>query len=177
MKKIEVSIYSHKSIMAAKSQLRKYKKELDNKARSVVSRLITLGIKTARVNCGEYRQVIAFSREIHGSGHNMDGRLIAVGQPVLRMRGGEMIAADPLLLAEFGSGFEAEVLDPVPGVGQGTFPGQTHAFDAEGWWYLSTDDWEYHHSYGEAPTHPMHAAMLAMIFDINRVLKEVYGNG
>lgn len=176
-KTIRIDALSRDSIKLAKKELRDYKKRLDNKCRSVVSRLITVGIKTAKLNCGEYGDMITFSRDIHSKDHIVVGKLIAVGKPKVGLRGGVEIEIDPLLLAEFGSGWEARVLDKVDGVGQGTFPGQTHAFDPRGWWYYNLDDGESYHTYGEAPTHPMHAAMLAMIFDVNKVLREVFADG
>lgn len=175
---IKIDLFNKESIRQAKKELKEYKKNLAKKCETVVSELIEVGITTAKLNCGEYGDVITFSKEILAKNANgVRGRLVAVGAPVFRMRGGELITVDSLLIAEFGSGFEARVLDKVAGVGQGTFPGQTHAFDPRGWWYTDVETGETIHSYGESPTYPMHSAMLAMIFDVDRVLREVFGNG
>lgn len=179
MKTINIDLNEKNGIKAAKSELRQYRKKIVTKTRSFVSRLITVGIKTARMNTGKYGEVIAFERDIHQKDNAIIGKLIAVGQPIYGMRKNELVEANPVLLAEFGSGWEAKVLDKPAGlnVGQGTFPGQTHAFNPQGWYYVSLEDGETYHTYGERPTFPMHAAMTAMLFDIDRIAKEVFGNG
>ena len=179
MKTIEISLNQEGSVKSAIKELRAYRKSINNKTRSFVSRLITVGIRTARLNTGKYGEVIAFERDIHQKDNVVIGKLIAVGQPIYGMRKNELVEANPVLLAEFGSGWEAKVLDKPKGlnVGQGTFPGQTHAFNPQGWYYVSVEDGETYHTYGERPTFPMHAAMLAMLFDIDRIAKEVFGNG
>ena len=173
---ISIDLSSVKSIRNAKKQLERYRKELNKKCEKVVKRLAEIGIKTAKLNCGEYGNVITFSKEVAGSNTGATGRIVAVGRPVIRVRGNTTFEVDPLLMAEFGSGWEARVLDNVGGVGQGTFPSQTHAFDPNGWWYTDENGVS-HHSYGETPTHPMHSAMMAIIFEVNGVLREVFGNG
>ena len=177
MKTININLNEEGSIKTAKSELRRYRKDFHTKTRSFVNRLITVGIKTARMNTGKYGEVIAFERDIRQKDNEILGKLIAVGQPIYGMRKGELVEANPVLLAEFGSGWEAKVLDQPVGlsVGQGTFPGQTHAFSPQGWYYVNLEDGETYHTYGEAPTFPMHSAMLAMLFDIDRIAKEVFG--
>ena len=164
-----------RSIKMAIRNVKKYQDKINSKCEQVVNRLADIGIETARLNCGEYGTYITFSKEVKGTATGANGKIIAVGTPTERGRNGEYII-DPLLMAEFGSGWKAKVLDKVDGVGQGTFPGQTHAFDPRGWWY-SDKDGKSHHSYGEAPTFPMHSADIAMIMEVNKVLKEVFGNG
>lgn len=178
MTTIKIDLFNKDSIRQAKKELKEYKKNLAKKCETVVSELIKVGITTAKLNCGEYGKVITFRKEIPSKDSNgVIGRIVAVGTPVYRMQSGEQVAVDPLLMAEFGSGFKTEVLDMVPGVGQGTFPGQTHAFDPRGWWYTDIETGESVHSYGESPSHPMHNAMLEMIASVDRVLREVFGNG
>jgi hypothetical protein len=157
------------------SQLEEYRDSLSGKAKLFKERLIEAGIDTAKSNCGEYAGYIVFEPK------NLDGDisyLIAFdGEKIIRewkYKGGVKTATvSPLLMAEFGSGFLAKVLDDVPGVGQGTFPGQKHAFDAKGWWW-ETPDGVKHHSYSEAPTFPMHSASMAMLFEADRIAKEVF---
>ncbi|MBR1631357.1 MAG: hypothetical protein IJ680_05830 [Paludibacteraceae bacterium] len=173
--RINISL-SDFGIRKAVDALKDYDRQLQNKCAMFVDKMAEVGIATAKLNCGDYGNVITFSKQLSVGEHGANGKLIAVGTPVFRRRGGETIEADPLLLAEFGSGWNAKVLDKVDGVGQGTFPGQTHAFDPRGWWYVD-EHGESHHSYGESPTFPMHSAAIAMLFDINRVAKEVFGNG
>lgn len=165
---------SQDGIESAIAQLQAYKQTLSEKCQLAVERLADLGIKTAKINCGEYGDVITFSKDVYGVDGGAKGRLIAVGEPVFRIRNKQLITMDPLLMAEFGSGWEAKVLDPIEGYGQGTFPGQTHAFDPHGWYYTDVETGEQHHSYGESPTFPMHSAMIAMLFEVERVFKGVF---
>lgn len=44
------------------------------------------------------------------------------------------------------------------GMGVGTWPGQTHAYDFEGWTYFK--DEEFHHTYGTPATMPMHRTIM-----------------
>ena len=95
-------------------------------------------------------------------------------------RGGQLVSAEvsSLLISEFGSGWLAKVYFPaVDGeVGQGTFLDQRHAFDPNGWSWTDENNVT-HHSIGERPTHPMYSALMAMIYEINAIAREVFGNG
>ena len=59
-------------------------------------------------------------------------------------------------------------------MGTGTFPGQTHAEDPEGWWYQTLDG-VWHHSKGIAPTMPMAKAQAEIYDQIASVAREVFG--
>lgn len=80
----------------------------------------------------------------------------------------------PLLMAEFGSGQYAQNPNNIVGVGQGTFPGQKHAFDEEGWYWVGLDD-KLYHSYGIDPSMPMYEASQALFETAVRVAREVFG--
>lgn len=173
--KINIKLDTRSTKMAIRN-LKRYHKQLQEKCNLFVDKLLDEGISTARLNCGEYGQFITFTKSFGGNKDTVKGTLTAVGTPVIRERGNKVYEVDPLLMAEFGSGWEAEVLDNVSGVGQGTFPGQTHAFDPRGWWYTD-DSGNTVHSYGESPTFPMHSASIAMLFAIDTTIKEVFGSG
>jgi len=169
---------SDKSIQNAVEKLEEYRKDLNKKLENFVSILMNVGIVTGRANSGEYAGMIVFKKEIMPNETGVEGVLVATdGQKIIRewkYQGGiKQAEVSPLLMAEFGSGWLAKVLDPVEGVGQGTFPGQTHAFDTYGWWW-TTPDGERHHSSGEAPTYPVHSALFAMIFEVERIAREVF---
>lgn len=178
MKHIRVNALNSASIQKSIDYLNKYKDTLNDKCQTFVERLLERGIRTAQANSGEYGGMIKFEKKLNPSDYGCDGVLVATdGQKLIRewMRGGNVVSAEvsPLLMAEFGSGWLAKVLDPVEGVGQGTFPDQTHAFDPHGWWW-ETPDGEKHHSYGEAPTYPMHAASIAILIDADTVARKVF---
>ena len=173
---ITINLHSPGSVKAFEKQITNYKKDLERKARAGLHALADAGIEVAKANCGEYGQFIVFSKKVNSlSGGGAKGEILAVGTPVKRLRAKMEIDMNPLLMAEFGSGFHAEVLDEVPGVGQGTFPGQTHAFDEGGWWYVDFEG-NSHRSTGETPTHPMHNAALEIIRTARAVFAEVFAN-
>lgn len=159
-------------------ELNEYKDGLQVKCQMFVQKLADIGIKTAKANTGEYGSMIVFSKEVNLTEDGCKAIVIATdGEKIIRewkYHGSTKTAeVSPLLMAEFGSGWLAKVLDDVDGVGQGTFPGQTHAFDKNGWWWTDLNG-EHHHSIGEAPTYPMHAASLAMIYEMQSVAEEVF---
>lgn len=178
MKKINVSLTTKGSIEKAIRALEDYKKKIIRKLETFVLRLMDAGIESGIANSGQYKGMIVFQKEIDSNDDGVDGVLIATdGQKVIRewrYNGGTRVAeVSPMLMAEFGSGWLSKVLDNVEGVGQGTFPGQTHAFDKDGWWW-ETPDGEKHHSIGEAPTYPLHSALFTMMFEVDRIAKEVF---
>lgn len=171
---------SEKSINRAIGELKRYRDSLAIKTETFVRRLIDVGITVAEQNAGGYGKHIEFSKEGKG-GIRTIGYLVAKGQPITvdwDYKGTRKTAkVDPLLMAEFGSGKLAEVLFAISGVGQGTFPGQTHAFDDKGWNYKewqSDHKGKWHHSSGAAPTHPMYKADMEMIQQIEAIAREVF---
>ena len=166
--------------------LEDYQKTIMDKANELVNRLLEVGIDTAYRNTGEYAGFITFNKVVKSTEDGCEGILIGTdGQRFIRQwkyKGGiKSVEISPLLMAEFGSGWLAHVMSTDDyrsnelGVGQGTFPGQTHAFDKEGWFW-ETPDGKKHHSYGEKPTYPMYSAMLAMIYEVDKIAKEVFSN-
>ena len=177
--KITCNITSKNGIQKTIRQLEQYRDGLDKKCELFVSRLAEVGIKTAQMNAGEYGSYIVFKKRIEPLPNGCQAILVATdGQKIIRewkYQGGTKTAeVSPLLMAEFGSGWLANVRwKNISGVGQGTFPEQTHAFDPNGWWWEDTDGVK-HHSRGEAPTYPMYSASLAMLFEMNRIAEEVF---
>jgi len=183
MKRLNISLTTQGSLNKSIEYLEQYKKELVQKSELFVSTLIDLGIEAGQLNSGQYNGYIVFRKELNSKKDGCDGLLIATDrEKIIRQwyRGGQLVSAEvsPLLMAEFGSGWLAQVLFPsVEGkVGQGTFPGQIHAKDPKGWFWV-TPDGEKHYSKGESPTHPMHEAYVAMYSQIDKVAREVFGNG
>lgn len=179
MKRINLTI-SKKSINKAIDEVKKYKSSLMTKNELFVSKLIDEGISIAEVSKGFYGMYIVFEKKLEDHGSTVVGCLIGkdvkklpitwnyYGQPKTR-------EISPILFAEFGSGWLAEVLFDVSGVGQGSFPGQEHAFEPGGWSYMTMDG-EWHHSKGFKPSHPMYKAELAMLDRIINIAREVYAS-
>ena len=59
------------------------------------------------------------------------------------------------------------------GLGVGTFPGQTHAFE-DMWWYWDEDKQEWKPTHGIKATMPMYSAYMEIIQNVVKVAKEVF---
>lgn len=169
------------SINKAIDDLKEYKLSLRRKSEEFVGRLLDEGIKVAYQHVpSEYSGYIEFTKEITG-GQQVVGVLTGKDtKPFIStwiVKGGEKsVEVSGILMAEFGSGWLANVMWDVTGVGQGTFPGQTHAFDTQGWFWTDTEGVK-HHSRGTNPTYPMYSAEMAMLRNIDSIAREVFGSG
>lgn len=180
--KLDISLNS-RSLNHAIGELKRYRESLAVKNETFVRKLLDVGIKMAEQNVGGYGKYIQFYKQGKG-GIRTVGFLIADDNPITvewDYKGEKKTAqVSPLLMAEFGSGRLAEVLFAISGVGQGTFPGQTHANDPKGWNYKEWDEnhkGKWHHSIGSRPTHPMYKADMEMIQQIETIGREVFGDG
>lgn len=171
---------SVKSIENLKQQLIQYRDvELPNKCRELVSRLADIGIAVAKNNVGNFGKYITFTKELEQNQNGCKAIMLATNTGIIHSEwqtkdGVKSADVSPLLMVEFGSGLRAKNPMNVPNVGTGTFPGQTHATDPSGWWWMDLDG-EWHHSYGFTPTMPMHEADMAIIRDVVKIAREVFG--
>lgn len=185
MRRITATL-SVKSIQDAQRQLRAYKKELTKKCERFVSALADKGIVVARESMGSsgYAKYILFEKEIDPVQYGARAILAASNTGLIRSQwrtlntAGGIATADisPILMAEFGAGVRHDKNPKAHkmGMGAGTFPGQMHAFDEDGWWYLDMD-WEWHHVDGVEPTMPMYHAAEEMERQLLTTAKEVFG--
>ncbi len=90
------------------------------------------------------------------------------------LEGVKRATVSPMLMLEFGSGLKAENPANIPGVGTGTFPGQTHAENPGGWWYMDLDG-VWHHSNGVSARMPMYFAGKEMREKIVSIARVVFG--
>lgn len=184
---------SAKSINKARKALEKYQREFQKKCSLFVSKLADVGIEAGTIATSRdvgtpeenkgYGKYIVFRKDIQGIDANgkIIGIVYATNTGLIRSQwrtnnnatGIATADVSPILMAEFGAGFKARKDASKFGMGQGTFPGQTHAFDTEGWWY-QTLDYEWHHSYGVTPTMPVQKAADEMVREIARVVREVW---
>lgn len=179
MKQIVVKL-NNKSIEKAIKELEDYKNSLRAKSELLVSRLIDEGIKVAYQHTGKYGGYVEFKKEIE-SGEQCIGLLIGRdSKPYIstwKYKGGvKSVEVSGILMSEFGSGWLANVIWDVEGVGQGTFPEQTHAFDVRGW-YWEDEDGTKHHSRGEQPNYPMYFADMTMLSQVDKIAREVFRSG
>lgn len=191
MKKYKVSLNKAGALQGLISNLRAYEDELDAKCEKFVRRLADIGITIAETNTGEYTGYIAFRKEVDRTQFGCNAIIYAhdITKIHRSWKTGEAVIS-PLLMAEFGSGWKAVKQTKISGVGQGTFPGQKHAFDPNGWFWeddnpspTSSEDSVYrkkngsylHHSMGESPSMPMYNAWLEMEIQLRKVAREVFG--
>ena len=167
-------------IESLKRQLLDYKQSLNGKCQLFIQRLAQEGITVAQQNVGGFGKYITFSTAITQSSVNgCKGVMLATNTGIitsqwLTQEGEKSADVSPLLMVEFGSGLRAKNPKNVPGVGTGTFPGQTHATNPNGWWYKDLDG-VWHHSYGMTPKMPMYMASIEMHKKITKVAREVFG--
>ena len=144
-----------------------------------VTELAKEGVSIGQQNVGGFGKYITFSiqTDVTKDGCRAlmlateTGKIISSWQTADGIKTAEV---SPLLMAEFGSGWGAENPMNVPGVGQGTFPGQTHAFDKEGWYWMDLDgNWNY--SKGIKAKMPMYKASQQIQRIAKSKAREVFG--
>lgn len=178
---------STKDISRAIRELKDYKKSLQVKCNTFAARLADVGILFAENNSGEYGHYITFGKKVDDTRYGAVALMYGTSGTITRqwlLSDGSIAQADisPILMAEFGSGHFASDAANLPnakianelGMGQGTFPGQTHAFDPEGWYWMDLSG-EWHTSMGEHATMPMFKAAMEMETQIFQIAREVFG--
>lgn len=170
---------SQKSIDNAIKEIERYRKDIMSKCERFCSALAQEGITVAKQNVGNFGKYLVFSVKTQKNSSGCTAIMYAseIGKIVSTWQtsdGLKSVDVSPLLMAEFGSGRYAQNPKGIAGVGQGTFPGQLHAFDREGWFWRD-EQGELHHSYGLTPSAPMYKAALDMETKIMLKAKEVFG--
>lgn len=168
-----------KGLSTLEMQLMAYTKQLPIKCKIFVKRLADVGIESASKNT--VTSLVVFKKQITEE-QKYGCKAIMYGMDTMKifnewLAWGEVKSAEvsPLLMAEFGSGYNAENPQNIEGYGQGTFPNQEHAFDIGGWSWMDLDG-NWHHSEGVAPTMPMYNAWLDMYSQVEKIAKEVFAN-
>ena len=176
-KKVYKSDMSVKGLDILIRELQKYKDDLPNKCKKLVSELLQKGVEVskARISDSPLGKYVTVTTNISSEKMGCKGILLAKGA----VKEQEGYAPFSILLAiEFGSGIH---YNPTPnplsaemGYGVGTFPGQVHAFDQNGWYFWSEENKQWIHSYGVEATMPMHNADMEIIQNVVKIAKEVY---
>ena len=176
-KKVFKADLSVKGIEALKSQLLQYKDSLPIKCENLVSRLLQSGVAVsqARISESPLGKYVTVTTNISADNMGCKGILLAKGE----VKEQEGYAPFSILLAiEFGSGIH---YNPTPnplsaemGYGVGTFPGQVHAFDQNGWYFWSEEKQQWIHSYGVKATMPIYSADMEIIQNVVKIEKEVF---
>ena len=170
---------SVKGITQLQKDLLDYKNNtLPNLLKQYVEALAKEGISVGEQNVGGFGKYITFSVKTEVSKDGCKALMLASenGKIISTWKSyGEIKTAEvsPLLMAEFGSGWGAENPMQIPGVGQGTFPGQTHAFDKEGWYWLDEND-NLNYSRGITAKMPMYKASIRIQEIAKKKAKEIF---
>lgn len=184
--KIDITL-SKSSVDNAIKQIERYRDSLERKCKEIENRLADDGALIAQNSISsEYAGYIDVSVR---NGIAKDGspckEVVAENNSMIiaewLVSSGEVKTAEvnPILMSEFGSGSHASEPFFINGQavgGQGTFPGQTHAFDANGWYWKDLEG-NLHHSRGNDPDAPMEKAMSVVLANAENTVKGVFRNG
>ena len=177
-KKVFKADLSVKGVKALKRQLLQYKDSLPIKCEKLVSRLLQSGVEVSQSKIGEspLGKYVTVTTNISANKMGCKGILLAKGA----VKEQEGYAPFSILLAiEFGTGIH---FNPTPNplissefpYGVGTFPGQVHAFQSEGWMYWDEKVQEWRHTYGVKATMPLYNADMEIIQNVVKYAKEVF---
>lgn len=156
-------------------ELKAYEGRLVTRCNVLCGKLADMGLTVARAKIGEapLGKYVHLNVKYEHKKASCKAILFATGETLNTPSG----SINTLMMIEFGSGWK---LNPVEnpkasefGMGVGTYPNQTHAFDPNGWYYLGTDD-KWHHTYGVKATMPMYNADMEMLMNIHKVALEVF---
>lgn len=175
-KTIKVDIFNPKSIQDCIKQIEAYRDDLPGKCQEICRRLAEEGVMVANtaINSVPIGKTITLTTDINPSKMGC--------QAIMKMTGRETRTEDgriffSALAIEFGSGIRynptANPKSSEFGMGVGTFPGQTHAENPDGWWYLGSDG-EWHHSYGVKASMPLYSASEEIRQKADAIIKEVF---
>lgn len=178
VKKVFKSDLSVSGLNDLKIQLLQYKDELPTKCEKLVYRLLQSGVKVsqAKINESPLGKYVTVTTNISAEKMGCKGVLLAKGA----VKEQEGYAQFSILLAiEFGAGIH---FNPTPNpligsefpYGVGTYPGQVHAFQSEGWMYWDEKAQEWRHTYGVKATMPLYNADMEIIQNVVKIAKEVF---
>ena len=178
VKKVFKSGLSVKELENLKNELKNYKSEIVKNTEIMVSRLLQSGVEVSQSKISEspLGKYVTVTTNISADKMGCKGILLAKGA----VKEQEGYAPFSILLAiEFGAGARFNP-DPNPlsaemGYGVGTYPGQIHAFDPNGWYFWSEEKQQWIHSYGVKATMPMYSADMEIIQNVVEYAKEVFG--
>ena len=156
-------------------ELKRYEGRLVTRCNVLCGKLADMGMTVARAKIGEapLGKYVRLDVKYKNNSKGCKAMLFATGDTLNTPNG----SINTLLMIEFGAGIhfnhEQNPKASEFGMGVGTYPGQTHAFQEEGWYYMD-EAGEWHHTYGVKATKPMYNADMEMLMNIHRVAKEIF---
>lgn len=176
-KKILKSDLSVSGVNNLVKELEKYRDSLTYKCRLLAEKLSEIGanVINAKVDESPLGKYVTLQTDVTEEQAGCKAILIATGE-VKEQEG--YAPFNTLLAIEFGAGIH---FNPIPnpnagefGLGVGTFPGQTHAFE-DYWFYWNEEQQKWLPTHGVKATMPMYNASLEIQKNIVKVAKEVFG--
>ncbi len=134
--------------------------DLKQKADEICNRLASIGAVQAS---------LGYARAFYSGDGGYDISVEPINNGYAVKADGEIV-----LFLEFGAGVTMGYGHPQAdefGMGPGTYPGQTHAFDPNGWWFTGSGGSE--HTFGNPPTMAMYNASKDIQKEVERVCREV----
>lgn len=155
MKKVYNINLSERGIKELQNGLKEYEKWLKKKSDELCKRLADMGAQKAEVN---------FAAAYYDG--NEDHEITV--EPI---DGGYAVKAsgNTVLFVEFGTGLIGYGHPEPNGMGPGTYPGEGHWDDPDGWWYAHGK-----HSHGNPPNMPMYSTVKELEQELERVVREVF---
>lgn len=182
-----------KDLNKAVKQLERYSKRFEKKVNEFLHALADRGIEVAQMNEGDFSGYIVYSKRRKDNTIKVfakDGMKI-ISEWYINSKSPEVrsVEISPLLMAEFGSGFEA-IPRGVKGVGQGTLNTYGHANDPDGWYWYQDEPTSYSGDYfikekngrykfyskGTRPSQPMLKMVEALIEEVEEIARQVFGS-
>ena len=166
MRKIKVEL-SPASIENAIRDIEQYQDDVEQKCQEVCEKLASIG--AVGISLG-------FSRAIYTGDNSFN---VEVEKADVDGKSGYIVSVTggAVLFIEFGAGvtYAKDNVHPLSaqfGMGVGTYPGQKHAFDENGW-YLPGPG--HQHTYGSPPNMPVYNTAKDLEAEVEKVVREVFG--
>lgn len=169
-KQIKINLFDGVSINDAIKQIQEYNRNFKRKTQILIDKLAEKGLEVVQTTMESVpaEEKGSYNTEII---NNSRGDIIGAA---IRLTG------DKVLFIEFSAGITYGTpkggypLDSGKQYGVGTYPGQVHAEDPRGWWYVD-EQGNKHHSYGNRSYMPMYHAELEILSQVSNIAKEVFG--
>lgn len=195
MKTFNLSLDTNQLYKTA-NEIREYAREFAEKVKAFTEACADHGIMIAQMHEGDFTGYIAYSKRFEIEDNEYTVYIAASSSEILKTwytsatgDNTKSASINPLLMAEFGSGFKA--LSEIPSgvtAGQGTLNTYGHANQPYGWsWW--TDDasdqegatmikskggrWLFH-STGTPPSRPLHNAAQSLINDVEGIALSIF---
>ena len=167
-KKIKINLFESRSLDKAIQEIRQYQNSLPRKVQTFIGRLAKEGLQVVQStmeSVPDEEKGSYYTEIVNTSNGDIIGAAIR-------------LTGDKVLFIEFSAGITYGTDNyPLPSgdkYGMGTYPGKGHWNSPYGWWYVD-EQGNKHHSYGNRAYMPMYHAEQAIIKQVRRIAKEVFG--